>query len=78
MFSNEVDNDKEVPEKCCAFCCKILYQKAKCKLWMHHKTEVEEMFVNDQQYALARGSTVTDFKIITWPLLNTTTTMEIR
>lgn len=31
-FNNEIEKDKEVPEKCCTVCCKLLYPEDYCPL----------------------------------------------
>ncbi|KAF9274462.1 hypothetical protein BGZ74_004341, partial [Mortierella antarctica] len=41
-FTNEIENDKEVPKKHCAVCCRLLYPEDYCKLSEFHKTKIEE------------------------------------
>jgi hypothetical protein len=55
-FTNEVKQDKEIPVKCCAVCCRLLYK--------------EEQFVQDQRAALEEGATQAFLDSMTWPLLN--------
>ncbi|KAF9398637.1 hypothetical protein BGZ94_005949, partial [Podila epigama] len=57
-FTNEIKYDKEVPVKCCAVCCRLLYPRDYCKLSIDHKRKIEEMILEDRQYALAHGKTV--------------------
>lgn len=66
-FTNEVQKDKEVPLKCCAVCCRLLYPENYCKLSELHKTKIEEMFIKDRQAAHDNDR---DFQNINWPLLN--------
>lgn len=69
-FTNETEKDKEVPEKRCAVCCKLLYPEDCCKLSLAHKTRIENMFPGDRRNALEHGATVDEIEKITWPLLN--------
>ncbi|KAK3807139.1 MAG: hypothetical protein J3R72DRAFT_481202 [Linnemannia gamsii] len=69
-FCNEVDNDKEIPEKCCNVCCRLLYPEDYCRLSKPHKERIEEMFAKDRQTALGDGKSVPEIEKITWPLLN--------
>jgi len=66
-FSNEVENDKGVPVKCCAVCCRLLYPENYCKLSVPHVRKIEEMLIKDRQTAHRNDR---DFEKITWPLLN--------
>ncbi|KAF9081349.1 hypothetical protein BGX29_004570, partial [Mortierella sp. GBA35] len=50
-FSNGVKKDKEVPEKRCAVCCRLLYPENYCKLSELHKTKIQEMFFKDRRAA---------------------------
>lgn len=52
-FSNEVEKDKEVPEKCCAVCCRLLYPENYCKLSESHKADIEKVFVKDRSLKIA-------------------------
>ncbi|KAK3805463.1 MAG: hypothetical protein JOS17DRAFT_781367 [Linnemannia elongata] len=70
-FSNEVERDKDIPEKCCAICCRLLYPEEYCKLSEINKRKIEEMFVKDRQAALKNGSVpVSEIEKLTWPLQN--------
>lgn len=69
-FTKEAEKDKQVPVKCCAICCRLLYPENYCKLWESHKTKIEEMLVKDMQTAHRNGMSVPDLEKITWPLRN--------
>ncbi|KAG0274916.1 hypothetical protein BGZ96_004032, partial [Linnemannia gamsii] len=64
-FSNEVQKDKAVPVKCCAVCCRLLYPEEYCKLSELHKTEIEEMFVEERQAAARNDDYSGDIEKIT-------------
>jgi hypothetical protein len=69
-FNNEIEKDKEVPEKRCAVCCKLLYPEEYCRLSIDHKKKIEELFPRERRNALKNGWTVAEMEQITWPLLN--------
>lgn len=69
-FKNEADQDKEIPVKRCAVCCKLLYKEEYCALWKKHQTKIEEQFVQDRSAALAKGASRLSIEYMTWPLLN--------
>jgi hypothetical protein len=69
-FTNEVNQDKEIPVKRCAVCCKLLYKEEYCALWKKHQTKIEEQFIQDRSAALAKGASRESIESMTWPLLN--------
>lgn len=69
-FTNEINQDKEIPEKRCAVCCRLLYKEEYCTLWKKHQTKIEEQFVQDRTAALANGASRGTIESMTWPLLN--------
>ena len=69
-FTNEANQDKEIPVKHCAVCCRLLYKEEYCALWKKHQTKIEEQFVQDRTAALAKGASRESIKSMTWPLLN--------
>ena len=69
-FTNEANQDKEIPMKRCAVCCKLLYKEEYCALWKKHQTKIEEQFIQDQSAALAKGASRESIESMTWPLLN--------
>ncbi|KAF9118732.1 hypothetical protein BG015_006534, partial [Linnemannia schmuckeri] len=66
-FFNEVKKDKEIPEKCCAVCCRLLYPEEYCKLSVPYVRKIEKMLVKDRQAAHRNNR---DFENINWPLGN--------
>lgn len=69
-FTNEVIQDKEIPVKRCAVCCRLLYKEEYCALWKKHQTKIEEQFAQDRTAALAKGASQESIESMTWPLLN--------
>jgi len=69
-FTNEANQDKEIPVKRCAVCCKLLYQEECFALWKKHQTKIEEQFIHDRSAALAKGASRESIESMTWPLLN--------
>jgi hypothetical protein len=66
-FSNEVKKDKEIPEKCCAVCCRLLYPEEYCKLSEPYVRKIEKMFGKDRRTAHDNDR---EFENINWPLGN--------
>lgn len=69
-FTNEANQDKEIPVNRCAVCCKLLYKEECFALWKKHRTKIEEQFVHDRSAALAKGDSRESIESMTWPLLN--------
>jgi hypothetical protein len=69
-FTNEANQDKDIPVKRCAVCCRLLYKEEYCALWKKHQTIIEEQFVQDRRTALANGASRESVESMTWPLLN--------
>jgi hypothetical protein len=69
-FSNEAKQDKEIPVKRCAVCCRLLYKEEVCALWKNHQRIIEEQFVQDRRASFAEGVNREVVESMTWPLLN--------
>lgn len=67
-FTNEVKQDKEVPVKRCAVCCRLLYKEEHCALLKNDQILIEEQFAQDRRQALASGAE--SVESMNWPLLN--------
>lgn len=69
-FVNEANQDKEVPLKRCAVCCKLLYKEDCYVLSKDDRRKVEVQFVQDRLDAQSQGASPEVLSSMTWPLLN--------
>lgn len=69
-FVNEIDQDKEIPLKHCAVCCRLLYKEECAVLLKSHREIIEKRFTQDRRSALAQGFSQQRLESMTWPLLN--------
>jgi hypothetical protein len=68
-FSNEIRQDKEVPMKRCAVCCRLLYKEEYCGLLKRHQKIIEEQFARYRSEAVAKGAAPESVESMNWPLL---------
>jgi hypothetical protein len=69
-FTNEAKQDKEVPVKRCAVCCRLLYKEEYFALRKDDQNIIEEKFFQARAEAMAEGATPESVQSMTWPLLN--------